>query len=113
MTTVGIGKVVVLEVLVDVLVDDVTVFTGVGGSNVSKGRITMGFPMMITSPNVLGGTDVDVDEDDEDDDDDATVEEVVEVVEELDGVVSFVEEIVESVSPPSIVTMGDAGVSSN
>jgi hypothetical protein len=112
MTTVGIGKVVVLEVLVDVLVDDVTVFTGVGGSNVSKGRITMGFPMMITSPNVLGGTDVDVDEDDEDDDD-ATVEEVVEVVEELDGVVSFVEEMVESVSLPSIVTEGEAGVSSN
>lgn len=67
--------------------------------------------MMITSPNVLGGTDVDVDEDE-----DTTVVEVVDVVdvvEELDGVVSFAEEMVESVSPPSIVTEGEEGVSSN
>ena len=107
----------VLDVLVDVLDDDVGVFTGAGGSNASKTSMTIGFPITITSPNVLGGTDVDVDEDeDEDEDEDCTivvdVVEVVEVVDELAGVVSSVEAMVESVAAPSTVTMGDAGVSS-
>ena len=109
----------VLDVLVDVLVDDVTVFTGAGGSSGLKSWITVGLPMMMTSPNVVAGTDVDVDEEEEEEeeeDDEATVDEVVEVVEvvdELAGVVSSVEAIVESVSPPSKVTEGEAGVSSN
>ena len=117
MTTVGTGSVVVLDVLVDVLVDDVTVFTGAGGSSGLKSWITVGLPMMMTSPNVVAGTDdVDEEEEEEEEEDEATVDEVVEVVEvvdELAGVVSSVEAIVESVSPPSKVTEGEAGVSSN
>ncbi len=93
----------IVEVVDVVDDDDVGVSDAVGSVKTSKEGISTGPPMRTTSPSVCGGTD-----DDDDDDDDELA-----IVDELVAVVSSVEEMVESVTPPSIVTMGDAGVSSN